>query len=154
MSTTVQAPARAVWATLADYRRDPEWRSGVETMAPNPPGPVAPGTTTAEVLHLGGRTYRNDGVVTSVTPGASFSWCTASGADAEGSRTVRPLAEDRTEVVLVLHVRPHGVERLLQPVLMRTLRRTLGGDLERLAVLVEAELTEASTGTPAGTVRS
>lgn len=154
ISTTIEAPADHVWAVLADYDRDPEWRSGVETMAPQPSGPVTPGTTTAEVLHLGGRTYRNDGVVTHVAPGETFRWRTTTGADADGSRTVRPLGDDRTEAMLVLDVRPHGVERLLQPVLVRMLRRTMTRDLGRLATLVEAEAGAASTAAAAGAGRS
>lgn len=154
MSTTVQAPPSAVWATIADYGRDPEWRRGVETMAPSPAGLVVPGTTTAEVLRLGGRTYRNDGLVTSVHPGQRFAWRTTSGADAEGSRSVRPLTDDRTEVVLVLDVRPHGIERLLQPLLVRMLRRTMAGDLERLATLVEAEVRGAGREASAATAPS
>jgi uncharacterized protein YndB with AHSA1/START domain len=140
-STTIDAPASAAWAVVADYGRDPEWRAGVETMAPSPSGPVAVGTTTAEVLHLGGRTYRNGGEVTAVEPGRRFTWRTTSGADADGSRTVRALAEGTCEVTLVLDVRPHGLERLLQPVLIPMLRKGLAADLTRLRDLVVAEAT-------------
>jgi uncharacterized protein YndB with AHSA1/START domain len=135
-SATIEAPAAAVWATVADYDRDPEWRSGVTTMAPKPPGVVAVGTTTAEVLRFGGRTYRNDGEVTAVDPGRHFAWRTTSGADAAGSRTVRALDDDRCVVTLQLTVRPHGIERLLRPVLARMLQRGMATDLGRLATLV------------------
>jgi uncharacterized protein YndB with AHSA1/START domain len=136
-TTTIDRPAEAVWAIVADYGRDPEWRAGVETMAPDPAGEVRLGTTTAEVMHLAGRTYHNDGEVTDVEPGARFAWRTTSGADADGSRAVRPLDEGRCEVTLVLNVRAHGAQRLLQPLLVSMLRRGQRADLARLADLVE-----------------
>ena len=37
---TVDRPAALVWATVADYGRDPQWRAGVTTMDPTPSGPV------------------------------------------------------------------------------------------------------------------
>jgi len=142
-SHIVARPAPEVWAIVADYGRDPEWRKGVETMAPSAPGPVIEGLTTDEILHFGGRTYRNAGVVTAVEPGAWFAWRTTSGADADGSRTVRDLGDGRCEVTLVLTVRPHGVERLLQPVLMRMLRSGLAADLGRLARLASSDVVAA-----------
>jgi uncharacterized protein YndB with AHSA1/START domain len=137
-TTTIERPAAEVWATLADYGRDPDWRRGVETMAPSTAGPAVVGTTTDEVLHLGGRTYRNGGLVTAVEPGRRLEWRTTSGADANGARTVVPVGDDRCEVTLELVVRPHGIERLLKPVLIPMLRRGLHRDLRRLAALVAA----------------
>ena len=137
-TTTIPRPAAEVWAILADYACDPDWRAGVETMAPSTTGPATVGTTTDEVLHLGGRTYRNGGVVTAVEPGHRLEWRTTSGADADGARTVVPVADERCEVTLDLQVRPHGVERLLQPILIPMLRRGLRRDLRRLAALVAA----------------
>jgi uncharacterized membrane protein len=136
-TTTIDRPTAEVWAVLADYDRDPEWRDGVETMAPSTTGPAVVGTTTAEVLRLGGTTYRNGGLVTAVEPGARLEWRTTSGADAEGSRAVRDAGAGRSEVTLELEVRYHGAQRLLAPALTRMLRRGLHGDLARFADLVQ-----------------
>jgi uncharacterized membrane protein len=142
---TIDRPAPAVWAVLADYARDPEWRQGVETMAPSSSGPVEVGTTTAEVLRFGGRTYRSGGEVTSVEPGTAFTWRTTPGADADadGRRRVRAIDARSTSVTLEVTVRTHGIERALQPVLVRLLRRGMRSDLERLAALVERDTAEA-----------
>lgn len=134
-TATIERPAEEVWAILADYERDPEWRAGVETMAPSTAGPAVVGTTTDEVLHLGGRTYRNGGVVHAVEPGTRLEWRTTSGADAEGSRTVRPTGAGTCEVTLELRVRYHGTQRLLAPVLTPMLRKGLHADLATLAAL-------------------
>jgi uncharacterized protein YndB with AHSA1/START domain len=136
-TTTIDRPAAEVWAVVADYGRDPDWRQGVETMAPSTVGPAVVGTTTDEVLHLGGRTYRNHGEVTAVEPGRRLEWRTLQGADANGSRTVIETAGGRSEVELVLEVRTHGLERLLQPVLAPMLRKGLHQDLARLAALLD-----------------
>ena len=90
----IPAPADQVWAVVADYRRDVEWRAGVVAMEPTPSGLVAPGTTTIEQLRLAGRTHRNAGIVLGVEPGARFEWRTTSGAEAEGSRTVVPIGPE------------------------------------------------------------
>lgn len=104
----VCAPAEDVWAVLADYRRDPEWRAGITTMDPSPPAPVSPGQTTDERLRFAGRTLRNGGIVTGVGPGRAFTCRTTSGADADGSRAVEAAGPGRCRVRLELRVRPHG----------------------------------------------
>jgi hypothetical protein len=135
----VDVTPEAAWAVVADYGRDPEWRSGVVTMAPSTPGIVTGGTTTAEEMHLAGRTLRNGGRVTSVGPGLRFTWATTSGSDADGARSVEAAGDGRARVRLELRVRPHGVERLLAPVLRRIVARTVAADAERLRVLLAAE---------------
>ena len=130
-------PAAEAWAVVSDYRRDPEWRSGVEEMIPEPRAPVRPGTITHETLRLLGRTWHNDGVVTEVIEGRSFAWRTTDGADAHGSRRVEALDTDRCRVQLELFVVPHGAEHLLRPVLARMLRHNLRGDVERLRAMIE-----------------
>ena len=134
----IDRPAPHVWAVVADYGRDPEWRRGVTTMAPHPTGAVGVGTTTAEELRFGGQTRRNAGEVIAVDPGRSFRWRTVEGDDATGSRTVEPVDADRCRITLELVVRPRGVEALLAPVLGPMLRRTVRGDLVRLRSVIEA----------------
>jgi uncharacterized membrane protein len=117
-------------------------------MAPRPADLVRPGTTTAEELRFGGRTWHNDGIVTDVDPGTWFGWRTVQGADASGSREVVALGPDRCRVRVRMVVRPSGAERLLRPVLARMLRRNLTADLGRLRTLVEAgpAAAEAASG--------
>ena len=133
----VEQPPSVVWDVVADYDHDPAWRKGVETMDPSPHGPVAPGTTTREVLRMAGRTYRNDGEVIDVEPGRCFSWRTTSGAVARGSRTVEPIGSHICRVRLELEVQPQGAERLMAPMLRRMLARNLEADGRRLAELLE-----------------
>lgn len=142
-SRVIDAPAPAVWAVVADYPRDPQWRTGVTEMRLEPAADVAPGSTTHEVMRLGGRTYRNDAVVTLVVPGRRIEWETTAGAEAHGSRTVEPRGSGRCEVTLEVHVVPHGLNRVLSPVLRRMLAKNLRADLDRLAGIVEGAVAVA-----------
>lgn len=135
-SHIVPAPAAAAWAVLADYRRDREWRTGVEVMEPSPAGPAQPGTTTHEVMRLGGKTYVNEGVVDAVDAGHLLTWHTVEGADASGSRQVVDRPDGTSEVTLTLNVRPHGGEVLIAPIVRRMLDRNLRRDLAALSALV------------------
>lgn len=117
---------------VADYGRDPLWRAGVQTMAPDPAGIVTVGTTTHEVMRFAGRTYRNGGIVTRVDAGRSFAWRTTSGIDAEGGRRVEPLDATRCEFTFHVQIRPHGLERVVAPVLRRMLAQAIRADIRRL----------------------
>lgn len=135
----IDAPAALVWRVVSDYARDTEWRRGVLSMVPAPPGPVGVGTTTVEEMKFAGKSYRNDGEVVAVEPGSRFEWRTTAGAAAHGSRQVTPIDPQRCRVRLALHVTPTGFDRLLAPILKRMLDKGVAGDLERLRDLVEAE---------------
>lgn len=142
ISETIDLPCRAdvAWAIVADYPRDPEWRTGVLTMTAEPPGALRVGTVTVEELRLGGRTYRNVGEVTAVEHGRSLSWRTTDGAHAWGARTVEPLPDGGCRATLELNVRPgNAVERVLRPMFHRMLRRNLRRDLAQLAELTGSE---------------
>jgi uncharacterized protein YndB with AHSA1/START domain len=135
-TATVPFPPDQVWAILADYARDPEWRTGVVSMTVDPSGLVRPGAVTAEELRLGGKTYRNLGVVETVDDGIAFSWRTTDGVEADGRRELHAVGTDATAVTLSLRVTPKGAERLLAPVLGRMLRRNLERDLVALEGLL------------------
>jgi len=135
----LDAPPTVVWSMVADYGRDSQWRRGVRTMQPCPAGLVRLGTTTDEVVRLGGRTYRSRGIVTEVDEGRRFAWQTTSGVSARGWRQVRPLPTGGTTVELHLEVDVRGLQVLMKPLLRRMLGASLAGDVERLRALVDAD---------------
>lgn len=140
-SLAIAAPADAVWEVLADYRRDPTWRTGVVSMEPDTPGLARPGTRVHEVLRLGGKTNHIDSVVDEIVPGARVAWHTTGGADVDGCRLVEPHGGTGCRVTLTMRIRPHGLERLMAPAYRWILGRNLAGDLGRLRDLVTAEAT-------------
>ena len=132
----IAAPASAVWAVLADYRRDPEWRTGVLSMEPDRPGLAQAGTEVHEVLRLGGRTNHIDSVVDAVEVGRRVDWHTTDGATARGHRLVEPLDADRCRVTLGMTITPHGLEKLMAPLFRRMIGRNLERDLATLEGIV------------------
>jgi hypothetical protein len=88
-------------------------------------------------MRLAGGTYRNRGLVTAVDGGHSFRWRTTEGAEASGSRAVRPLDDGGCHIRLELHVRVVGIQRLMAPLLAMILGRNLTGDVERLRQVLE-----------------
>jgi uncharacterized protein YndB with AHSA1/START domain len=131
----IDVPPAQVWAVLADYTRDVEWRAGVKQMTPDPRGTIRAGTLTHERIRVAGRTYRNDGEVVRVAAGRRFEWRTTSGALAWGAREVRGHGAGSV-AQLELKVRPRGLESAFAPLLRVLLARTLRGDAGRLRALV------------------
>lgn len=131
----------AAWTVIADYPRDPEWRTGVLSMSAEPSGAVDVGTVTVEQLRFGGKTYCNIGEVVAVETGRTIEWRTTDGVDADGRRSVTPRPDGGCRVTLELNVRPTGVERLLAPILTRMLARNLRNDLTRLRQTLEGDAT-------------
>lgn len=146
LTHTIDLPVRAdrAWALIADYPRDPEWRTGVLSMTASPDGEARVGTVTVEELRFGGTTYRNVGEIVAVERGRSLRWRTTEGADADGSRAVEARADGTCRVTLELNVRPTGLERVLSPVLAVMLARNLRQDLARLRALLERDLADAA----------
>lgn len=134
----INAPAFAVWAVVADYSRDVEWRVGVVSMASDPQGEVAVGTTTTERFRMLGQSMTNLGLVDSVTPGEQFHWRTTKGTDADGARIVTPITATSCSVELTIASRPSGfIESLLRPFIGRALQRAHDESLTRLKHLIE-----------------
>jgi uncharacterized protein YndB with AHSA1/START domain len=132
----IARPAEEVWAVLADYDRDTEWRGGVTTMRAEPPGPAATGTRTVEVMRFAGRTLHNDGLVTDTGPGLRFTWRTTSGVAAEGLREVTATGDGGCRVRVEQRVRPTGFDRVVAGPVQWILQRRLDADVRRLAALV------------------
>lgn len=137
-STVVHAPAAFVWDFLRVYDNDLLWRSGLEKMAQDPPGPVQDGARVNEVLRVLGRTVRSLVEVSDVHD-HGFTWRVTRGAIAEGSRSVVPLDTDSCRVDIVKHVTLTGSDRLLTPLLTLVIRRTEHRDLQRAKHLLETK---------------
>jgi hypothetical protein len=134
----VDRPAHEVWAVLADYSRDAEWRGEVTTMVPTPAGPAAVGTRTTETGRMLGSPFETEGVVLEAGD-RWFRWrAEGEGSRAEGSRAVEALGPDRCRVVLGYDIRLTGGMRLLNPVFVAAFRRAARRNLRTLKRLVEA----------------
>jgi hypothetical protein len=135
----IDRPAEEVWAVVADYARDAEWRREVTSMVPDPAGPAATGTRTSETGQLLGSPFETEGLVVE-SRDHWFRWtASGDGSRAEGTRAVEVLGPSRCRVVLGYDIGLTGAKRLLNPLFVSSFRRTARRNLRALADLVGAE---------------
>lgn len=132
LSIDLAASPAAVWAVIADYERDPDWREGVR-MAVEPRGEVRDGTTTREQLRLLGSWHHTTARIRDVEPGRRFRFVSEDGR-IDGTRTVET-AGAGSRLTVRLRVEVAGVMALLAPLLGWLFRRRVRRDLTRLAAL-------------------
>jgi hypothetical protein len=136
----IPRPADVVWSVVTDYATDTEWRKGITEMTPDREGPPAVGTQVREVLHLGGREYVTDTVVTEVGPGMSYRFAgEGTSGVVRGRRSVRPGAIPGSAVFTYdVELEPHAIPRPARPILRWWLQHSLRRDLSRLRTLIAA----------------
>ena len=138
-SVQIGKPPAEVWAAIADYGFDLQWRKGLTDMTPDPPGPPAPGTRVHEVVRTSGRDYVADTVVSDVNPGVSYRFSgTGTIGGLSGGRTVSPDAGGSV-FTYDIELEPEGGMRLLRPVLGRMVRSGLKRDLRTLKARLESD---------------
>ena len=133
-----RSPAE-LWAAIADYSFDLQWRNGLREMTPDPPGGPEVGTKVHEVVRSSGRDYVADTVVSDLQPGVSYRF-EGSGTigGLTGGRTVQPNPDGTGAVfTYAIEMEPKGGMRLLRPVLRSIVRSGLKKDLRRLKSLLD-----------------
>ena len=138
-SVLIGKPAEEVWAAIADYSFDLQWRKGLTAMEPDPPGRAAAGTKVHEVVRNLGRDYVADTVVTEFEPGASYRFegeGTIGGLRGRRSVVAEPTG-DAANFTYEIELTPTGASRMLRPVLGGMVRSGLRKDLEKLRTLLE-----------------
>ena len=137
----IDRPPADVWAAIADYPFDLQWRKGITEMTPDPPGPPALGTRVHEVLTLSGKRFTTDSTVVEVDPGVSYAFAgSGTSGQVRGARRVRPARDgDGADFTYVIDLAPRRGLRALGPLLVPILRSGLRKDLERLKQLLERD---------------
>ena len=138
-SVQIARPPAEVWAAIADYGFDREWRDGLREMTPDPPGPPTLGTKVHEVVRSSGRNYVADTEVTELDPGVSYRFAGAGTiGPLKGGRAVRAdQAGGGALFNYTIELQPTGGMRLLGPLLGPIVRSGLKKDLQRLKGLLE-----------------
>jgi carbon monoxide dehydrogenase subunit G len=147
-SVRIGRPAAAVWAAIADYPFDLQWRKGITEMTPEPPGPPAVGTRVHEVLRLSGKHFTTDSTVVEVDPGVSYAFAgRGTSGEVRGSRTVRAApGGDGADFTYAIDLQPTRGLRVLGPLLVPMLRSGLRKDLGRLKELLERDGRASAAG--------
>jgi probable blue pigment (indigoidine) exporter len=139
-STIVDRPLDEVWAHVANYDFDLEWRHGLTDMTPDPQGPPHTGTKVHEELRSMGTTMVNDTTVAMTGDHAyRFVGGGASG-QVEGGRKVVAIDANRSKFTYDINLTLNGPTKFLGPILRPMLRRNLGKDLQRFRTLVETDV--------------
>lgn len=145
-SAIIERPVEKVFALAGDYENDPLWRSGVVEMRYEPPGAPRVGARTREVMQLFGRRVTTVAEVVGFERDRRTAFQARGGpVPVRGSRTFEPVGEG-TRFTYELSAQPGGLWALLSPVLARTLRRQVEGDLKKLKTLLEQENLRSRSG--------
>jgi uncharacterized protein YndB with AHSA1/START domain len=128
VTQVIDRPAEQVWRVLTDWRRAPDWMSGVDSVTHDG------GTTLRFVARKRERTSE----IAAVRPGESITLTSVqAGVRAEYTYTLEP-SGDSTRATLVADVTTTPIWRPVAPALRALIRRTDGGQLDALKRLVEA----------------
>ena len=138
-STIVDRPADEVWAHVADYAFDLQWRDGLTDMTPNPVGPPQTGTTVHEELRSMGATMINDTTVTMIGEHAYRFVGGGPSGQVEGGREVIALDPTRSEFTYDINLTLNGPVRFFGFILRPILSRKLQTDLDRFRALAETD---------------
>ena len=131
-TTIVDRPADEVWAHVANYAFDLEWRDGLTDMTPTPAGPPKTGTTVHEELRSMGTTIVNDTTIIMTGDHAYRFVGGGTSGEVEGGRKVVAIDTERSEFTYDINLTLNGAGRFLGPVLRPLLR----AGTERFALLV------------------
>ena len=137
-SIVVKCSVEEGFAFAANPENNPKWWSKVVEDKLLTAGPIQKGTRFREVAKEPWGTIETVAEVTVYEPPQQMTYKAVSGPlPAEVTETFEPV-EGGTRVTITVHVQTRGLLKLLQPLMRRTLRQTLQGNLVTLQRLLEA----------------
>lgn len=133
----ISKPLSEVFAFVADHENLPKWTVGVKESRRLTPGPPTTGTKYQVVGQLLGRSVVSTYEVTALDQDRSFQGTMNSPMFSFSERyRFEPEGSD-TRVSMSAGAQPHGVFRLLAPVMALGVRRQVKADHRRLKTLLE-----------------
>ena len=141
-SVVIARPVTEVFAFVADHENLPAWTVGVKESQRLTGGPPAKGTTYRVVGKLLGRSVESSYQVTAFEPGHGFEGTMTSPIFGFSERYRFESDEDATRVSMNAAVEPHGVFRLLAPIMAAGIRRQVKADHRRLKTVLEHPLAD------------
>ena len=132
VSATVDVPAEAAFAYVADFERNPTWQSGVVSAEFTSEGPVGEGSTYRQTAKFLGQTIETAFEVTRFEPGRLVRIESTGGTfPIQVTRRVTPV-EGGARVSATIEGQPGGLFGLLGPLLRWVTRRRIERDYARL----------------------
>ncbi len=136
-SVVIAKPVPEVFAFVADHENLPAWTVGVKQAHRLTEGPPASGSTYRVVGTLLGRSIESSYLVTGFEPGRGFEGTMSSPLFGFCEWYRFESAGDGTCVSMTATVEPHGLFRLLRPVMAAGVRRQVKADHRRLKTVLE-----------------
>jgi len=148
-SVVIDEPAAEVFAFVADHENLPAWTVGVKNAQRLTAGPPAAGSRYRVEGKLLGRTVRSSYQVTAFEPGRGFTGTMTSPMFGFTEQYRFEPDHGATRVTMTAVVEPHGIFRLLTPVMAAGVRRQVRADHRRLKTVLEHPGTTPASRSPA-----
>jgi Polyketide cyclase / dehydrase and lipid transport len=145
-SVVIVRPVSEVFAFVADHENLPAWTVGVKEARRLTEGRPASGSRYRVVGRLLGRSIESSYLVTGFEPGRGFEGTMTSPMFGFSERYGVESAGDGTRVSMSATVEPHGLFRLLGPVLAAGARRQVKADHRHLKTVLERPMPVADPG--------
>jgi hypothetical protein len=136
-SVVIARPLAQVFGFVADHRNLPAWTVGVKNAERLTAGPPASGSRYRIEGKMIGRTIESGYQVTAFEPGRGFEGTMTSPMFGFCERYRFESDHDATRVWMTATAEPHGIFRLLAPVMAAGVRRQVKADHRRLKSLLE-----------------
>jgi len=137
-STVIDRPLEEVAAYLSDLGNDPRWRREWVDAASASDGSLGLGTTTILYGQFWGRRPKAVYAVARYEPNKLTEWRTVSGPLPLTFRRAFATVEGGTQVTFAYDAHPNVVLKVLEPLIIRTGKRQLAGDIPKLRAILES----------------
>jgi hypothetical protein len=136
VSIHLNRPVDQVFAFLADPAMQPLWQSNLIEIEQPTAGPMRVGTRIREVRRLGRRPTEYQAEVTGFEPNKRFSLRVINGPRVTLSYSFEP-EKGGTRLRYQFAMRPNGLMRVFEPLIIRSLRKQSSSDFEKLKDILE-----------------
>ena len=136
-SVVIDRPRELVFAFVTNTENVPKWKKRLVEVRPITSGPVGVGTTETHVSRFMGRRFEVDHEITEYDSGHKVRFRTTSGPFPSEGQFMLQDVEGGTRLTIVSEAEPHGMFRLLAPVLRWVAKRRLERDLALLKSVLE-----------------
>jgi hypothetical protein len=137
--TEVDVPAAEAFSYVADFSNNAAWQSGITSTEWTSPPPIQVGSTFDQHAEYKGTVTTYE--ITGIDQGRSITTESRQGATFPivVTRKVDPLGESRCRITVDLVGYPRGFRRLIKPLLVRMVRKSIEADYRRLKRLLEPD---------------
>jgi uncharacterized protein YndB with AHSA1/START domain len=140
-STRIDRPVEEVWRFMSDPSNTPKWYQGTLEVRQVSERPIALGTTFEAVVHYRGRSLMFAARCTVLNQNKELAWEFTSGPTKGSKDTWRmePIGEKSTRLTRVFDLRVSGSWRLIQPVIVRGMKRAHEAEIHNVKRILEGE---------------